>query len=617
LFFNRLERTRTKPSVFPAEKNKPQPKQTNAGIVMKFSTNNKYPVASRCLCVLFALSVLTLAGTSAYASVAYGTINNFDTVNDTGEICNGFEIELDDIHSQDITYCYSYNHYGTPDIREDTFSVPGHTNVFVRYAAILTNGVWSGYTAIPTNPIAPTLGHQFTNPSLNFGGEHFGVGFYGNPTAIKYNWLLDDGFGNLVHGPAVLVSTPVFTYYPPAPGVPAAVQAVVEPPQVEVQPVEGFGPASWIKSIKTAAHTNIVIQLRQLVSDDPGYTNNVTWRNGENSQVESEFDLLQQEFGTSGGHHGSGAPAVLAVTNAPEAVPVGDEIVTRRYEFYAYAGPTDPTTHAALAKKVGPDGIHGVNQYSNTVVVGEYLGAQMSAYKNELPIGLTENIADGQINTVYPTRTIVIAGIPFACTNTGTLPTGMTLNLTTGQLAGTPTESGVYTFTVRVSGTNQPAQEHAYTFAIADANEVLPPHSTVDTVSYPLDSGNVGGLGLYTNGDSCTVQASAKPGYRFSNWTDNDTLVSSNVTYQFPVTLNHSLVAHFISAPPNLRISRISANTHALEWPTSPTPCVLEETLDFHSTNWSVVNAPVSVVGTNAHVEVPAQPGARFYRLRL
>lgn len=584
---------------------------------MKISTNNDYPVASRRLCVLLALSVLTLAGTSAYASVAYGTINNFDTVNDTSNVCHGFEIELDDCRSQDITYCYSYNHYGTPNIREDTFSVPGHTNVFVRYAAILTNGVWSGYTAIPTNPIAPTLGHQFTNPSLNFGGEHFGVGFYGNPTAIKYNWLLDYGSGNLVHGPAVLVSTPVFTYYPPAPGVPAAVQAVVEPPQVEVQPVVGFGPASWIKSIKTAVHTNIVIQLRQLVSDDPGYTNGVTWRNGENSEVESEFDLLQQEFGTSGGHHGSGRPAVLAVTNAPEAMPVGDEIITRRYEFYAYVGPTDPTTHAALAKKVGRDGIHGINQYSNTVVVGEYLGAQMSAFKNELPIGLTENIADGKINTTYPTRTIVIAGIPFTCTNTGTLPAGMTFDRTTGQLSGTPTESGVYIFKVRVSGTNQPALEHAYAFAILGANEVLPPHSTVDIVSYPLDSGSIGGLGLYTNGDSCTVQASAKPGYRFSNWTDNDTLISSNVTYQFPVTLNRSLVANFIPAPPDLRISRVSANSHALEWPTSPTPCVLEETLDFHSTNWFVVNAPVSVVGTNAHVEVPAQAGARFYRLRL
>jgi hypothetical protein len=563
-----------------------------------------------------AAALILYAGNRAQASIAYGTINNFDTVNDTSNVCHGFEIELDDCHSQDITYCYSYNHYGTPNIREDTFSVPGHTNCFIRYAAIYTNGAWSSYTAIPTNAIPPTAGHSFINPSINFGGEHFGVGFYGSPTSIKYNWLLDDGFGGLVHGPPVLVSTPVFTYYPPPPvgGAPAEVQAQVEPPQVEIEPVEGFGPASWMKSIKTSAHTNKVIQLRDLVSDDPAFPGDKSWRNGETNQVESEFDLLQQEYGTS--HHGNG-PVVIGVTNAPEALPVGDEIVTRRYEFYAYVGPTDPTTHQALAKKVGTDGIHGTLQYSNTVVVGDYLGAQMSAYKNVLPIGLTENIADGQINTPYPKRTIIIAGVPFVCTNTGTLPAGMALDRTTGQLSGTPTESGVFTFKVRVNATNQPAIEHAYTFAIRADNEVLPPHCTVDTVTYPLDSGDTDGLGLYTNGNTCTVTAAARPGYRFSKWTDNDKPVSTNSAYQFPVSLNRSLVANFLPAPPDVRIASFNANTHIVAWPTNPTPCQLEETTDFRSTNWTAVNVPVTVVGTNANVTLPTLRGSRFYRLRL
>lgn len=165
--------------------------------------------------------------------------------------------------------------------------MPGHTNCFVRYAAVYSNGVWSANTAIPTGPIAPTLGHSFTNPGTNFGGEHFGVGFYGNPSSVRYNWLLDDGTGSLVHGPAVLVSTPVFTYYPPAPGGVAQVEAAVEPPHVENQPVEGFGPASWVKSIKTANHTNQVIELRNLMSDDPNFPDAKSWRNGETSEVES------------------------------------------------------------------------------------------------------------------------------------------------------------------------------------------------------------------------------------------------------------------------------------------------------------------------------------------
>jgi hypothetical protein len=584
----------------------------------KFQQADRFGLAVK-TCV--AAGLLVLGGSRALASIAYGTINNFDTVNDTSNVCHGFEIELEDCHSADITYCYSYNHYGTPQIYEDTVSVPGHTNCIVRYAATYSNGVWSGYTAIPTGPIAPTLGHAFTNPGLNFGGEHFGVGYYGSPTNILYNWLLDDGAGNLVLGPSVQVSTPVFTYYAPAPGVAAAVQAAVEPPKPEVQPVEGFGPASWVKSIKTAAHTNLVISLRDLRSDDPAFPNDKSWRNGEVGEVESDFDLLQQEFGVSNGGGGNGGKksglALLGVTNAPENLPAGDEIVTRRYEFYSYVGPLDPIKHGALAQKVAADGIHGTGIYSNTVVVGDFLGAQMSAFKNELPIGLTENIADGSINTLYPTRTIVIAGVPFTCTNSGTLPQGMNLDLTTGQLAGTPTESGIFTFKVRVTDTNKVSIEHAYTFAIADVDQVLPPHSTVDTVTYPLDSGDTAGLGLYTNGDNCTVSATARPGYRFSHWTEDDATVSSNATYPFPVTLNHSLVANFSPAPPELHFASFGGGSHTLAWPTNPTPCLLEEATDLHSTNWTAVIAPVTVVGTNANVTLPTQPGARFYRLRL
>lgn len=51
-----------------------------------------------------ALLLLALTGASAHASTAYGSINNFDTVNDTGVPCHGFEIELEDLESTDITY---------------------------------------------------------------------------------------------------------------------------------------------------------------------------------------------------------------------------------------------------------------------------------------------------------------------------------------------------------------------------------------------------------------------------------------------------------------------------------------------------------------------------------
>lgn len=163
---------------------------------------------------LMILAVAVLAGSTAQASIAYGSINNFDCVNDTGQECHGFEIEIDDIHCSDVTYTYDWNHYGPPKLREDN-SDPAHPKCFIRHEAVRNpDGSWSAYTAIPSGPITPTDGHQFTDPSVNFGGEHFGVGYYGTPTAVKYNWLVDDGAGNLTYGGVVNISTPVFSYAP-------------------------------------------------------------------------------------------------------------------------------------------------------------------------------------------------------------------------------------------------------------------------------------------------------------------------------------------------------------------------------------------------------------------
>ena len=170
--------------------------------------------------VLALLCVLTLSGGAARGSIAYGSINNFDTVNDTGVQCHGFEVELDGVGSADITYTYDYNHYGTPKIVDQVYqdlSMAWHTNVLVRYEAVWTNTGWSAYTAIPSGPIAPTQGHQFTNPGTNFGGEHFGVGYRTQPSKVNYYWLVEGAGHTLAVGPQVNVSTPTFTYSPPFP----------------------------------------------------------------------------------------------------------------------------------------------------------------------------------------------------------------------------------------------------------------------------------------------------------------------------------------------------------------------------------------------------------------
>lgn len=556
--------------------------------------------------VLLALGSVALGVGPATAAVAYGTINNFDTVNDTGVECHGFEIEIEDLHSRDITYTYNWNHYGTPRITEDTTN-PLHPKVRIRYeSAKNPDGTWAAYTAIPSGPIAPTDGHQFTDPTVNFGGEHFGAGYFGTPSAVSYHWLVDNGAGVLVLGPAVNVATPTFSYVPPAQGAPAQVQAAIKPPP---QPqLKEFGPASWVKEIRTTSHNSQEIELRNLVSDDPHSSDDKNWRNGEPDEVEVEWQILQTDFKKAdGGKNGK-------LEAAPEDLNDGDEIITRRYEFFKYVGPLDPENGEALAEKVGPDGIHGMGEYANTVVVGDFVGSQMSAYDNELPVGLIEHLPDGEMGVPYATRTMVIAGVAFSAERTGALPMGMTFDVATGQLSGTPNESGIFTFHLRVAATNHLAQAKTYTFAIAAAGEELPPHTTVDTIAAPLDSGTTTGSGLYLKDSTTTVIALPETGFGFKNWMENGKIVSLFPRYTFTNIVNHSLVANFVPMP-SLTFSIPQPGTLAVAWPTNELGVVLQQNSSLATPGWVAVPDPVTVVGTNNLVTLSPLEGIRFFRL--
>jgi Divergent InlB B-repeat domain/Putative Ig domain len=502
---------------------------------------------------LFTL-LLPLTAGLARASIAYGSINNFDTVNDTGHECHGFEIELEDCHSTDITYTYNYNHYGVPKITQDD-SVPGHPRCVIRWESKKNpDGSWAAFTAIPSGPIEPTNGHMFTNPNVNFGGEHFGVGYYRQPTAIRYQWLIDGGAGNLVHGGAVQVSTPAFTYYPPAGGAPAQVQAVIEPPEPPEVPVKEFGEPVWVKEIRTTSHNDHKVKLRDLVSDDPDDDDDINWRNGEPDEVEVEWQLLQTEFSkVDGGNNGELAAEA-------EDLPDGDEVVTRRYEFYKYTGPIDEETGEAQCDNVGPDGIHGEGigeidgaevDFADYEVAGDYTGAQMAAVDVEAGVGLTEHLGEGEEGAPYAARRVVIQGAaPFTASVEGALPAGMTLDVVSGILSGTPSACGDFTFTVKASDAQTPEQARTYTMVIAAAGQELPPASLLDTVADPVAGGSTTGSDSYAVNARATVTATASPGWHFVRWEDNGAAVSLAATYTLTMNINHSLVAKFAPAAP-------------------------------------------------------------------
>jgi hypothetical protein len=515
---------------------------------------------------------MMLASSSpADASIAYGSLNNFDCVNDTGVEAHGFEIELDDVHSTDITYTYDYNHYGIPKITEDNTD-PAHPKVFIRYAATRNpDGTWTAFTAIPSGPITPTDGHQFTNPSVNFGGEHFGAGYYGVPTAVKYNWLIDDGTGNLVHGPPVYVSTPTFNYYPPAPNQPAQVQAEIVPPPPPAPPVWQFGEATWVKDIKTTTHNPNKVELTDLVDPDPEDPNAPDWTNGEPAEVETEWRILQTEFANPGNPKG-------VLDGLPQDLPGGDEIITRRYEFYKYIGPLDAESGEAMADLVAPDGIHGVGtvtyndhidpvtgewvtvtvDLSTVEVVGDFFGAQMSGFDVAPVLGLIDHLPDGELNVAYAARAVVIEGAAaFLVTVSGSLPDGMTLDEVTGIFSGTPTTAGVFTFTVDASDITGAVVSKTYTVTIPGG---VPGSSTLVTSSSPGAGGSTIGDGVYNNGTPVIVVASHSPGYAFVNWTENGVEVSASAVYPFTVNADRTLVANFVSLGPIVHVGDVNCD---------------------------------------------------------
>ncbi|MEO8602093.1 MAG: Ig domain-containing protein [bacterium] len=443
------------------------PKTARPGDAMSSFTGKKGLITLTVSCIALA----AFAARPVMASTAYGDLNNFDVFNDTGADCHGFEIELEDIHSTDITYTYDYNHYGAPTITEDN-SDPVHPKVSVRYVAKFNAATssFSAYTAVPATPPAATDGHQCTNPAVNIGCEHFGVGHYGAPTVIRHHWLVEDPAapGTLIHGPAVNVATPSWTYNPPAPGQPVAqVQAVILAPPPPPAPVYEFGDATWVKSIVTTSHNNQLVELKDLVSDDPADAHDKNWRNGEPDEVEVEWRILQTEFSNPAGANND-------LAGAKEDLPHGDEVVTRRYEFYKYVGPFDAESNEAKCDNYPQISDPGDRKYkaecdpATVTVLGDYIGAQMAGFNAEAVLGLVDHIQDGDLDELYTMRTVVVGGnTPYATSvASGSLPPGLNIDSPSGVLSGTPTAAGEFSFTISASDADAVQVTRAFTMMV-------------------------------------------------------------------------------------------------------------------------------------------------------
>jgi len=80
---------------------------------------------------------------------------------------------------------------------------------------------------------------------------------------------------------------------------------------------------------------------------------------------------------------------------------------------------------------------------------------------------------------------------------------------------------------------------------VANFSETLPTYYAVNVTVNPANAGTVTGADSYVEGSTATLTATANDGYTFVNWTENGTEVSTETTYSFTVTADHTLVANF------------------------------------------------------------------------
>jgi hypothetical protein len=320
-----------------------------------------------------ALAAMVSASGPAMATATFGSLGNFDAVNDTGKTAHGFEIELEGIHAGDVTDTFggagrgfptTVERYGAPTITE--YSNGSVFGVRVTYRADLT-GPSSGWIGTPSGVYSTPGESCWTGGGSGYGPatpcDHFGVGLIQNPTRTSYNWLVEDspGSSTLVYGISnVLAPTWTVTPQAPAPGnpnpPPPIVAAQIVAPEHKDAPNWEFGEAIWAKVFTTEIEGDVI--LEDLVGGNPVIDQ-------AESNTEIEWQLLQKEFNNplSGILENGGAAAV------------GDhaDTVIRRYEFYAFTGLYDDETHEALFDVGFGDSNPGPND------VGNFIGAQNAA----------------------------------------------------------------------------------------------------------------------------------------------------------------------------------------------------------------------------------------------
>ena len=325
------------------------------------------------------LAALATAPTGPASAGVFGSLANFDAINDTGVIARGFEIELHGITKSQISDVFGLNrNFGTPSPGDvERYGLPTIGDLYdgagvvigakVTYLARFAGGAWSTGTdfrsaANPFNTPGESC-WKFGNVGYpNVPCDHFGVSTFGSPSRTTYNWLIESSPGTLT--PAGVALPPViFTPPPPpAPGVPPApVVAVIQAQQVAPKREDN---AFWVKIGQTSLPDNV--DLNELMGGHHAFENKAIADLNDKPEIEIEWQVLQPG----------------KVDEVSKAVDLkGKPSLAVRYEFFKYTGSYDDDGYVDPKANEFPTG----NNVAGLVYVGEQI-AGFNAVQGAAPV---------------------------------------------------------------------------------------------------------------------------------------------------------------------------------------------------------------------------------------
>ena len=289
---------------------------------------------------------------------------------------------------------------------------------------------------------------------------------------------------------------------------------------------------------------------------------------------------------------------------------------------------------------------------SGTVVLGGTAGLSSKSYNGGTPITITATPANGYKfmywrqgaglgdlggpPRIVSTNPVLNHIVCYGTTLTAVFePHFPVLSLTSSPVAGgTVTGGGVFTNGANVTVNATPAIGYAFaswrigtTVMSTDASYTFPlsthttlraffeaTNRTITATAVPDEGGSVDGAGVFGNGATVTLTATAAPGYYFSEWILDGQPVGSVNPATFEALGDYTFEASF-SPLPALSIEPGTSGGLSISWPATFANWVLQESPDLNPASWAASTLPVGTSGGQNKISIAAPTGSMFFRL--